>query len=155
VREISVAEQRYQAVLADGSHRPASVGLRHHDPVVALAKALQDRRAAVAACTAAGVFPLAHWVTADMSRGETSQQHQWFFVLLFSAVLLAMGLGMLAIASQIAGPAATRAAVLLGVVLAAASLTNIVEDGLKVEPHSWCSLRSSRYCFSAVSRCRC
>jgi hypothetical protein len=46
-----------------------------------------------------------------LSRGETSQQHEWFFVLLFSAVLLAMGLGMLAISGQVASRPATRTAV--------------------------------------------
>jgi hypothetical protein len=95
---------------------------------------LRERRAAVAACAAAGVLPLAYWLTADLSHDETSQQHEWFFVLLFSAVLLAMGLGMLTVADRLAGRAATRAAVFVGVVLSAASLTNIVEDGLKVEP---------------------
>ena len=83
---------------------------------------------------AAGVLPLAYWLVADLSRDETSQQHDWFFVLLFSAVLMSMGLGMLTIASRLASPAAVREAVFLGVVLAAASLTNIVEDGFGVEP---------------------
>ena len=86
------------------------------------------------ACIAAGVFPLTHWLVAHSSRGEASQQHEWFFVLRFSAVLLAMGIGMLAIASQVASPAATRTAVVLGVILTAASLTNIVEDGFHVGP---------------------
>jgi hypothetical protein len=95
---------------------------------------LRDRRAAIAACTAAGALPLAYRLMADLSHDETSQQHEWFFVLLFSAVLLAMGLGMLTIADRLSGRAATRVAVFVGVVLSAASLTNIVEDGLGVEP---------------------
>jgi hypothetical protein len=102
--------------------------------MAALVETLRDRRAGLAACAAAGVLPLAYWLVADLSRDETSQQHDWFFVLLFSAVLLAIGLGMLTIASQLASTAAIRTAIFLGVVLTAASLTNIVEDGFRVEP---------------------
>jgi hypothetical protein len=90
---------------------------------------LDDRRAAVAICVGAGVLPLVHWMVADLSRDETSQQHEWFFVMFFSAVVLTIGAGVLVVAHEAPTPGASRAAWFVAAVAMAASVTNLVEDG--------------------------
>ena len=104
-----------------------------HDDRVALATVLSDRRVGAAACVAAGVLPLIYWSVADLSHDATSQQHEWSIVLLFSAMLLGLGLGFLAVAGRLSGSHAIRTARFLAIVFAAASVTNLVEDGLRVE----------------------
>ena len=80
-----------------------------------------------------GLVPLAHWSVADLSQDETTQQHEWLFVLFFSAVVLVLGAGMLVVAHQVPVPGALRTARFLAVVSVAASITNLIEDGLRVE----------------------
>jgi hypothetical protein len=94
---------------------------------------IADRRVAAIACAGTAVLPLLHWLVADVSYDATSQQHEWLFVLFFSAVILVFAPGFLAVAGRVSSRGARRAADLVAVVSVAASLTNIVEDGLGVE----------------------
>jgi hypothetical protein len=94
---------------------------------------LDDRRAAVAICVGAGAIPFVHWMVADLSRDETSQQHAWFFVIFFSAVVLTIGAGMLVVAHEAPTPGAPRAAWFVAGMAVAASVTNLVEDGLGLD----------------------
>ena len=80
-----------------------------------------------------GLVPFVHWSVADLSHEETTQQHEWLFVLFFSAVVLVLGAGMLVVAHQVPVPGALRTARFLAFVAVAASITNIVEDGLHVD----------------------
>jgi hypothetical protein len=107
-----------------------------HDQYVtapAVSALLGDRRAAAGICVVVGMVPFVHWSVADLSHDETAQQHQWLFVLFFSAVVLVLGAGMLVVAHQAPVPGALRTARFLALVAVAASLTNLVEDGLRVE----------------------
>jgi hypothetical protein len=80
-----------------------------------------------------GLGFLGYWLGVDLSRDETAAQSQWSYVLLFTAVLLLLGVGLVLFGAMLQSPLARRAAYVAGAGAVLCGAANVVEDGLGVE----------------------
>lgn len=81
----------------------------------------------------AATTSLAYWLAARPTHDASDQMSQWPYVLFFSGLLATMAIGLIGFMSSTGHRVAARPGYVATAALLAASLFNIIEDGLDVE----------------------